>query len=272
MNKITGTGAICCLLLSACAEVGEPLSMGQVTSTFSGATVTTVSSDSRQMRKDFSNPSLGERAIYHAPDGRAYYTKQTDEGYRAREAGRWWARDNQICYSMVVTQAENNDSRCSSANVSVAYSEFTPGDVMGLAPRRRAPSASGSSTGGASVYSALAVLGGLALGAAVVSSALCGENCDTSGGSGGTSSSSGSSSSSKKAGSSSTATAKAASGYKITERIAYGPGQTVVARGRCGNGRSFNVRYYPDQNASRDHSIYSLFRGSVDEVARDYCK
>lgn len=60
------------------------------------------------------------------------------------------------------------------------------------------------------------------------------------------------------------------SGYLITETIAYGPSQTVVARGRCNNGKSFNVRHYP--NNGKKYAIYNLFGSSLADVASRFCR
>lgn len=65
---------------------------------------------------------------------------------------------------------------------------------------------------------------------------------------------------------------QSSSGYRIFERITFSAGQSVVARGRCNNGTSFNVRFSPGNgNGARDHSINSLFGSSVDDVAKQFC-
>ncbi|MGH1423496.1 MAG: hypothetical protein ACRBBU_02125 [Pseudooceanicola sp.] len=61
-------------------------------------------------------------------------------------------------------------------------------------------------------------------------------------------------------------------GYRIFETIPYSASQTVVARGKCTNGKSFNVRHYPNNGKSARFAIYNLSRSSIADVATAFCK
>jgi len=59
--------------------------------------------------------------------------------------------------------------------------------------------------------------------------------------------------------------------YTWLEHIPYRNGQKVVARGKCGNGRKFNVEYYPNNGDSSKYYIISTSGSSKDNVAGRYC-
>jgi len=121
------------LILSGC---GEPLTKSEVEAKFTNSTVTKLSREERYSHLGSNDRSLGNRYIYHSTNGRAYYFKNNDNGYRRKENGQWWAKEDKICYSMRITRAENHDGeQCSSAGVTVAWSSFEKGDTKGLAPR-----------------------------------------------------------------------------------------------------------------------------------------
>ena len=58
----------------------------------------------------------------------------------------------------------------------------------------------------------------------------------------------------------------------LQRNITYGNGQRVVARGKCANGRKFDVRYYPNNGNSSQFYIISTSGSSKDNVAAKYCK
>jgi len=60
--------------------------------------------------------------------------------------------------------------------------------------------------------------------------------------------------------------------YTWLERnIKYSHDQKVVARGKCANGRKFDVRYYPNNGNSFKYYIVSTSGSSEDNVAARYC-
>lgn len=62
-----------------------------------------------------------------------------------------------------------------------------------------------------------------------------------------------------------------ASGFQITSHETYRTGHNIVARGHCNKGGSFKVRYYPNQNSSKNHSIDGFWGNSVNNVATKFC-
>ena len=63
------------------AACGEPLTQAQVVQKFSNHTVTKTTSEKQFKHLGANNPSLGQRHIYHASTGSAYYFKSTQKGY-----------------------------------------------------------------------------------------------------------------------------------------------------------------------------------------------
>lgn len=171
------------LFLSAC---GEPLKQTDVKSKYSGYTVSKLTNEQRYARLGPNDPSLGTRYIYHASDGRAYYFKETPKGYRRREAGRWWAGENKICYSMRVTRAEDVEGdQCAPAGTDVLWSSFKKGDTKGLVPKRSTTRRRSGSDAGFGYDKVLTGLAALVVGAtavAVVADKVCGSGgCPTDG-------------------------------------------------------------------------------------------
>jgi hypothetical protein len=263
-------------VLTAC---GEPLTVSEAGSKYSGYTVSKLTSEQRYKSLGPNDPSLGTRYIYHATDGRAYYFKETPKGYRRRESGRWWVGDDKICYSMRVTSAEDVEGgQCAPAGTDAVWSSFERGDTRNLAPRRPAAGNSRNQKGVDCTFNiscaikntpngemaAAVVLGvGVLFGQGMANAAAEGGYADTGPNSSGDT---------KPSKSNPTTTTASSSGYRIFETTQYSSGQTVVARGKCNNGRSFNVRYYPENGGgSRSYSIYSLFGSSVDNVATKFC-
>jgi len=211
-------------LLSVIA-CGEPLTKQQVTQQFAGHTVSKLSSLKAYEHLGPNDPSLGTRYIYHASDGRAFYSKNTPKGWRRTDSGRWWANENQICYSMRTTLAEDhNGKQCSSAQVEVAFSSFERGDTKKLTPRRAAPKRSNNQSSGLGFgWDKVATLAGVGLaGANLFANAVCPSgNCSTPSGS--TSSRSQSSGSSSNSASSSSSSASVSSGVKNIENWGHSP-------------------------------------------------
>ncbi|WP_439527051.1 hypothetical protein [Roseovarius mucosus] len=248
------------------------MTQAQVIEKYSGNTVAKLTSEKRMDHLGPNNPSLGTRYIYHQTDGHALYSKRTDKGYSRQEAGRWWAGNDKICYSMRVTQAEDPEGdTCAPAGTDVVWSSFERGDTKGL--RRSVTVARGGQSdigfGWDKVIAAagVAMAGAVAVGAA--SEKLCGPGGCT-GGDYSSASAQPQSSSSGGSQTSSSAPRETKSGYTITERINYERNaQTVVARGRCADGKTFNVRYHPDNNPQ--FFIYGSGGSSVDAVASRFC-
>lgn len=257
-------------LIGMVAACGEPLTQAQVVQKFSNHTVTKTTSEKQLNHLGPNNPSLGQRHIYHASNGSAYYFKSTPKGYRRGEAGRWWAGEDKICYSMRVTRAEDPEGdQCAPAGTEVAWSSFEQGDTKKLVPRR-APARSGGSDIGFTHGDVALGLGVLLAGAAAVAGvaqAACGGPCPSSAA---TSAPSGPARQAGTGSASAKPAAAAPSGYKIFSTIPYGPGQSVVARGKCNGGYSFNVRYHPNNNPQ--YYINSLGGSSVADVAGRFCK
>ncbi len=168
------------LSLVAC---GEPLTKQQVTEQFAGNTVSKLSRLKAYEHLGSNDPSLGTRHIYHANDGRAFYTKNTPKGWRRTDSGRWWANENEICYSMRATLAEDhNGKQCSSAQVEVAFSSFERGDTQKLTPRRVAPKRTNNQSSGLGFsLSDVATIAGVGFaGATVFANVVCPSgNCST---------------------------------------------------------------------------------------------
>src|SRR6056297_3042525 len=258
-----------CTVLAGC---GEPLTKAQVVEKYRGNTVSKLTSEKRLDHLGPNNPSLGKRYIYHQTDGQAVYSKRTDKGYARREAGRWWAGDDKICYSMRVTRAEDPEGdSCAPAGTDAAWSTFERGDTQNL--RRPVKRARGGNSDIGFGYDKVLALAGAALvvggGLAKAADAVCGAGgCPASQAAPANGNSRATSSSGAK--SSGAGQSANASGYKITETIKYMRNeQTVVARGRCNNGNSFNIRYHPDN--SPKFFIYSTGGSSIDNVAKRFC-
>ncbi len=258
-----------CTVLAGC---GGPLTKAQVVEKYRGNTVSKLTSEKRLDHLGPNNPSLGTRYIYHQTDGQAVYSKRTDKGYARREAGRWWAGDDKICYSMRVTRSEDPEGdSCAPAGTDAAWSTFERGDTQNLRRPVRTARGGQSDIGFgwdkvlAGAGAALVVAGGVAK----ASEALCGSGGCPAGASA-SATSQPKATSSGNARSSRSGTREAKSGYKITSRIPYERHtQEVVARGRCANGKTFNVRYRPDNNPK--YFIYNLGGSSVDDVASRFC-
>lgn len=261
-------GSLCALV----AGCGEPMTRTQVIQKYQDHTVTKLTSENSYKHMGSNNPSLGQRNIFHSSDGRAYYFKATDKGYRRSEAGKWWAGEDKICYSMRVTRAEDPEGdQCAPAGTDAAWSTFERGDTKNLRPKRTASRSSGNSGIGLSTGRLLTGVAIAVTGAAVVGSLAnkaCGPGgCPTaSSGAPGA----GSASKAKTAAPASRASASAATGYRITQTYTYGPGQDVVARGVCNKGgASWPVKYHP--NNSKKYYIYTRGGSSIADVASRFC-
>lgn len=256
-------------LLAVLAACGEPLTKAQVTQKFSDHTVTKTTGEKQLNHLGPNNPSLGQRHIFHATNGQAYYLKSTPKGYQRREVGKWWVGEDKICYSMRVTRAEDPEGdQCAPAGTEVVWSSFEQGDTQRQVPKRTTSRSGGSDIGFG--YDKVAIGVGVAIAGAAaiagVAKAACGGPCpDVS-----SAPSSSNATASRPRPASSNNASSAPSGYTIFSRIAYGQGQTVVARGKCNGGYSFDVRYYPNNNPK--YYINSLGGSSVDDVANRFCK
>jgi len=153
------------------------MTKSQVVERYGGNTVSKLTSEKRLDHLGPNNPSLGMRYIYHQTDGQAVYSKRTDKGYARREAGRWWAGDDKICYSMRVTRAEDPEGdRCAPAGTDAAWSTFERGDTQSLGKPVRTARGGNSDIGFG--YDKVLALAGAALvvggGIAKASDAVCG--------------------------------------------------------------------------------------------------
>lgn len=161
--------------LAAC---GEPLTKSEVIQKYSGHTVSKLTFEQRYQHLGPNDPSLGQRYIFHRSNGSAYYAKATNKGYKRREAGRWWAGEDKICYSMRVTRSEDPEGdQCAPAGTDVAWSTFERGDTKGLAPKRSTARRGGNSDigfGYDKVLTGLAVLAAGAVAIGAVSEKVCG--------------------------------------------------------------------------------------------------
>lgn len=253
------------LALAAC---GVPASKQNIVASFKNKTIYTESP---------------RNYMYMRADGRAFNV-ELDAGQK--HLGRWWAEDGRVCEDFPT----DNGVSCipiyeADGRVQVPFpAKLVSGDPFGVQRQfSRTPSRSSSNrTSGVvdctgDLACAIRNTPGGDLAAAVVGAAIVGGTkaiANAPAGTFNTPASPTSNATSNSATSNSSRAANASvSGYKIFERIRYSSGQDVVARGKCNNGNSFNVRYYPNNgNGSRDHAIYSLFGSSVEDVASRFCK
>ena len=274
--KASVAGALC-VLLAGC----QPMTKADIVSRYSGKTVSKITGEQRYVRLGANDPSNGSRSIYHAPDGRAYYFKQTHKGYRRAEAGRWWATEGEICYSMRITRMEDPEgNNCAPAGVDAAFSKFESGDVKKLVPARRktAPSRKVASSGGGvdctwDIACAIRHTPGGAAAAAVIvagAGALIASGAGSGGGGYSAPASSGSSASPSTPAASAPKSRARPTGYRIISTAKYGPGQTVVARGKCNkNDGGFSVKYHPGNNPP--YFVATAGGRTIDEAALKYC-
>lgn len=211
--------------------------------------------------------------VFHRNDGvyTRYQINYFEDNYK--DYGTWSVRTGQVCY------LRNGASKPSCRNIypdgtGVKFSSgfLRDGDIGGT-QRRNGVKRLGKPATLGDLVKGLNDLG-KAIGASPVGTVLGGmanacQNIDCSGGS------TSATPTRETSGGVSTASAsskKTASGYRIFETYNYSTGQEVIARGKCNNGKSFSVRFYPNNgNGAKDHGIYSLFGSSVDDVANKFC-
>ena len=247
------------VILASCGPAGPPASRDQIMRALVDKTRYEHIQVTGYMREYYG---------FHRRDG--VFTESDrvwSNGYsRVYRSGTWTVSDGKVCYKL------KDGNRCSNLyltdkGVQFASGEIRKGDVGGTQRKNGIRPLDAVPLG-----KALADLG-KAIGASPVGTVMRGmakacQSMDCSADSAGNTPAK----ANAKTRTTKTAAAKETGGYRIFQTFTYGPGQDVVAKGKCNNGRSFSIRHYPNNgNGNRDYAIGSLFGSSSAGVAKKFC-